>query len=57
MGQNVLKASIELRSLVRHGRTEMYFEIPTFNTKDVECKTPHSNLTTKPSYYEELSMH
>jgi hypothetical protein len=34
MGRRLQKAIIELRSLVRHGRTEMYFEIPTFNTKD-----------------------
>jgi hypothetical protein len=30
MGRNVLNASIELRSLVRHERTEMHFETPTF---------------------------
>jgi hypothetical protein len=30
MGRNALKASLELRSLVRHGRTETHFEIPTF---------------------------
>ncbi len=30
MGSNALKASLDLRSLVRLGRTEMHFEIPTF---------------------------
>ena len=30
MGRNVLKASMELRNLVRHERTEKFFEIPTF---------------------------
>ena len=35
MGRNVLKASIELRSLVRHGRIETHFEIPTFLSQTV----------------------
>ena len=46
MGRNALKASIALRSLVRHGRTEMYFEIPPYlsaNRVNNLNETEHSN--------------
>ena len=46
MGRNVIKASLELRSLVRHGRTDTHFETPTFLSQTVTPKTDEPMIDT-----------
>ena len=47
MGRNVLKTSIALRSLVRHGQTDTNFEIPTFLSQTVVRHTEKSQRSVK----------